>query len=92
MVNAGVTLVYSVLTFYTFYRYIVQQNDIFEDLSLVHFQWELLFVSSLLTSIYIADQVSSEVSSQWNSSCKMDSFKLHLIHNRDKPQRRFCMT
>lgn len=34
----------TVLTYYNFYRYIVQQNPLFQEYTLVHFQWQTAYV------------------------------------------------
>lgn len=61
MANTAITFVFSVLTFYSFYRYTFQQNDFFKELSWMHLQWEIIFLASTLTAIYAANRVSNEV-------------------------------
>lgn len=62
MVNAAVTMMFSVLTFYSIYKYIFQQIDQFREASWVHLQWEFMYIASTLMGIYTASRVSSEVS------------------------------
>lgn len=75
--NAAVTLMFSILTFYTFFRYVLQQNSDFEDISWGHFVFELLVLTSTLTSVYRSSRVSSEVNSCWKLY-KFNSFSNNL--------------
>lgn len=53
----------SVVTLYSVCRYLFQQNEVFIDfrMTLVHSLWEILYLISLLTLIYIAQSVTCEV-------------------------------
>lgn len=61
MVNAAATFVYSVLTFYTFYRYILQKDEVFGQLLWEQVKWEIFYLCSTLMVIYTTYIVSSEV-------------------------------
>lgn len=61
MIITASTFIFSVLTFYTFYRYIVQQHESFKDLLWMHLQWQLFYLIFTLLVIYTANQVTSEV-------------------------------
>lgn len=61
MVNAAITFIFSVLTFYTFYRYILEQNGFFKEVSFVHFIWQMFYLIGILKVIYSANQVTNEV-------------------------------
>lgn len=62
MVNTANTFVFSVFTFYTLYRYILQQNEMFEKLLWTHLRWELFYFVPTLIFIYTADLVATEAS------------------------------
>lgn len=61
MVNTAATFLFTILTLYTFYRYILHQDEFFKDLSLLHLKWQLFYLSVTLTVIYTANQVAREV-------------------------------
>lgn len=61
MVNTACTFVFSVLSFYSFYRYLFQPDELLKALSMLHFGWLLFFLTSTLTVIYNANLVASEV-------------------------------
>lgn len=61
MVNTACTFIFSVLSFYSFYRYSFQEDEFFKKLALLHFGWLSFFLTSTLTVIYTANLVASEV-------------------------------
>lgn len=81
IVNAAIAVMFSVLTSYTFYRYVLQQNFDFEDISGEHFAYELLFITSTLASIYRSNRVSSEVNRVVENNTNNDSILTILINS-----------
>lgn len=63
VVNTAGSFVYSVLSMYTYYQYFIQKDDYFRDLSWLHLQWQILFLTTTFMTIYTASSVSDEVSS-----------------------------
>lgn len=61
MVITAYTFIFSVISLYTFYRYFVQHNEFFKDLSWLHFQWQFFYLISMLMIIYTANLVTNEV-------------------------------
>lgn len=61
MFNMAVTFVQSVLTFYAFYRYVLQQNDYFGAISIAYVQWLLFYLTWTLLVIHISTRVTREV-------------------------------
>lgn len=62
MINIMATFGLSVLTFYTFYLYRFQQNDIQTEHLMVILNMFILYLLPTLTIFYIADKVMKEVS------------------------------
>lgn len=58
---AAFTFVSSVLSYYAFYRYIVQPNEYFEDFVWVHMQYQIYYLIFMLYIIYNANRVINEV-------------------------------
>lgn len=63
MFNTASAFIFSVFTLYTFYRYILQQNQFFKELALLHFMWQIYYLSNALIVIYISNRVTNEVNS-----------------------------
>lgn len=61
MLITAASFIFSVLTFYTFYRFAVQKDKFFNDLLWLHLQWCTLYLASTLLVIYMANQVKREV-------------------------------
>lgn len=61
MFTTAYTFAYSVLGFYTCYRYIREKSELYKDQTWVHFKWQLYFLAIVLRVIYTAQQLSSEV-------------------------------
>lgn len=61
MVHTAATFVQSVLTFYSFYRYILQRDDFFKEILLTYFQWQLYYLALTITVIYTANLLTKEV-------------------------------
>lgn len=61
MFTTACTFIFSVLTCYTFYRFLIQQDTFLKDLSLLHFNWQIFFLTSTLMVIITANLVTSEV-------------------------------
>lgn len=61
MFNIGNTFIFSVLTLYTFYRYILQQNELYRDLSYSHFHWQIFYFFYAFILIYAGSTVTSKV-------------------------------
>lgn len=62
MINIMATFGLSVMTFYTFYLYRFQQNDIQTEHLMVILNMFILYLLPTLTIFYIADKVMKEVS------------------------------
>lgn len=60
MVITAYTFIFSVITLHTFYRYVIQRNEEFKDLSWLHFQWQFFYLISMLLIIYTANLVTRE--------------------------------
>lgn len=63
MFNIGATFVFSVLTFYTLYRYILQRNEFFEKLTRIHLDFQVFYFIYTLTVIYAGSIIAREVNS-----------------------------
>lgn len=61
MINTGASFIFSVLTFYSFFHYMIQQNDYFRDLSWKHVQWEVVILTTTITVISSASSMAYEV-------------------------------
>lgn len=64
MVLTGYTFTLSVLTYYTFYRYIVQQNEYYKDFAWMHIEVQMYYLISIFTVIYNANRIINEVNEQ----------------------------
>lgn len=62
MITVCNTFIFSVLTYYTVYRYVVQQNKSFQEVSQIHFQWQTVYLSSTMIVLYTTHSVKNEVS------------------------------
>lgn len=62
MLNIAVSFVGAVMSFFTFYRWIFDQNVFYKDHSLQLFMWMWFYASTLVMVIFTANQVTSEVS------------------------------
>lgn len=62
MIVTACSFFVSILTYYTFYRLIVQQNGKFEDFALMHAQFQMFHFTSILNVVYSASRVVNEVS------------------------------
>lgn len=51
----------TVLTYYNFYRYIVQHNPLFQEYTLVHFQWQIAYLISTLIIFNATHCIEREV-------------------------------
>lgn len=61
MVITAFTFGISVMTYYTFYRYIVQQNEHYRDFAWEHAQFQIYYLTLILIIIYNANRVMNEV-------------------------------
>lgn len=61
MFNIGATFIFSILTFYTFYRYILEQNDFFQQVTFVHFYWQIFYLVYAFMVIYAGSVIASKV-------------------------------
>lgn len=59
--NAACTFLFSVLTFYTFYRYNAQPNEFLTQLTFMHSVWQFMFLTSTIAVIYNSELVTSAV-------------------------------
>lgn len=62
MITIANTFVFTVLTFYTLYRYLVQQNETFQEVSQIHFQWQTVYLTSTMAVLFTTHLVTNEVS------------------------------
>lgn len=62
MILTAYAFALSVLIYYSFYRYFVQHNDEFKDYGLVDALFQMYYVTLVLTIIYNAKRMNSEVS------------------------------
>lgn len=78
---AAFTFVSSVLSYYAFYRYIVQPNEYFEDFVWVHMQYQIYYLIFMLYIIYNANRVINEVNDELFHFCWIEicivNFVLH---------------
>lgn len=63
MFLTGDAFMLTVLTYYNLYRYIVQQNPLFQEYTLVHFQWQITYV--IVTLIILSATHSIERQVNW---------------------------
>lgn len=61
MYNIGQSFIFSVLSFYTFYRYLIEPNEFFKQVALVHFYWQLFYLIYTNMVIYVGSVVTSKV-------------------------------
>lgn len=61
MVNTAASFIFSIFTFYSFYRYIVDQSDFFKETAILHFDWQIYYLASALVVIRSANQLANEV-------------------------------
>lgn len=61
MFNIGATFVFSVLTFYTLYRYILHQTEFFERLTRIHFDYQIFYAIYIYMVIYAGSIIAREV-------------------------------
>lgn len=61
MFNIGATFIFSVISFYTFYRYILEQNEFFEQVTVVHFYWQIFYLIYAYMIIYAGSVVNEKV-------------------------------
>lgn len=61
MFNVAVTFVFSVLSFYTFYRFIVDPNEFFKQVALIHFFWQSFYLIYVFMVIYVGSVIKSKV-------------------------------
>lgn len=62
MINTAMFFVHSVFTFYTFYRYGIQQNEFYKNSSLVHLKYEIFTFIYTFMVIRAGSAVNHEVS------------------------------
>lgn len=65
----------TVLTYYNFYRYIVQQNPLFQEYTLVHFQWQMGYMIITLIILNATHSIEREV----NIKLISFSIKIHIV-------------
>lgn len=61
MITIANTFIFTVITYYTLYRYVVQQNKSFQEVSQIHFQWHTVYLSSTMVVLYTTHSVRNEV-------------------------------
>lgn len=61
MTCIGIAFVFSVLTFFSFYRYILQQNEFFRESSFVHLERCVFFGSFMLMVVFSGSLIGHEV-------------------------------
>lgn len=66
VINAAYTFVFSLLTLYAAWRYVIDQGDDVKEMLFIHVIWQLFFTISTLTIIYTASLVNSEVNESKN--------------------------
>lgn len=78
MITIANTFIYTVLTYLTLYRYVVQQNESFQEVFQIHFQWQTVYLSSMLVVLYTTHSVASEVYIYMEYFCLFKMFTLQL--------------
>lgn len=63
MFDIGATFIFTVLTCYTLYRYIVQRNALFEQLAYLHINFQVFYTFYAIAVIYAGDLIAREVNS-----------------------------
>lgn len=61
MFTISYAFAYSVLGFYSGYRYMRDQTELYRDSIWIHFKWCLYFMAIVLLVIYTANRVANEV-------------------------------
>lgn len=61
MVFCGTTFMFCVLSVYTFYRNFLQTNEIFKQVSLIHFIWVIFYMALILVVIHNGNRMVYEV-------------------------------
>lgn len=90
MINIGATFVYSVLTFYTFYRYILQRNSYHERLTRQHFNYQIFYLIYTNMVIYAGSILAREVGI--NQIVHFDLSHLNAAtFYRAKKHRKYCI-
>lgn len=64
MLSVAVTFVFSVLSFYTFYRYIIDPTEFFKQMALIHFFWQSFYLIYAFMIIYAGSVIKSKVSNR----------------------------
>lgn len=61
MIMFGCAFLNTVLTFYTLYLHIIQDNRFIRTVTIMHIQWEILWAFLVLIVIHVSSQVNREV-------------------------------
>lgn len=61
MINIGTAFVFSVLTFYSMYQYILQQNELFGHIAYVHINYQIFYMTCTTLVIYAGSLIAREV-------------------------------
>lgn len=64
MITIANTFIFTVLTCLTLYRYVVQQNQAYQEVSQIHFQWQTVYLSSMLVVLRTSHSVTSKVNNR----------------------------
>lgn len=67
----------TVLTYYNIYRYVVQHNPLFQEYTLVHFQWQIAYLILTLVIFNATHSIECEVSKKIH----LDVIDLHSVWN-----------
>lgn len=59
--NIGATFVFTILTFYTFCYFLLQQKPLYEQLTLVHFNYQVFYLIYTYMVIYSGSMIAREV-------------------------------
>lgn len=84
MILTGYTFIISVLTYYTFYRYIVQQDDYFKDFAWMHIEVQIFYLISILVVIYNANRMIIEVN-EWTT------YQVEILTTHSMPKFHFFL-
>lgn len=91
MVVCGFAFVLSVLTFFTFYRYIHQQNEFFQQLSAVHSLWMIFYLPVILIVIHCGSLLTREVLIHSNQQTHAIYLIAFIVFSRAKEHLRLYM-
>lgn len=87
MYNIGQSFIFSVLSFYTFYRYLIEPNEFFKQVALVHFYWQLFYLIYAYMVIYAGSVVTSKVNIRIKFKINLNK-TLNMVSLFDRVKRR----